>query len=285
MSKSPVTDKIVNDLKENISQIESILDSDVLTIYGVMGFDLDRRVKDAIDAIEIKKNKMTIILDTIGGSAEIVERMVSILRHFYLEVFFIIPNRAMSAGTIFAMSGDKIFMNYFSVLGPIDPQIERDGKWVPALSYLNKFEELIDKSNQGALSTAEYTLLSKLDLGELEAFKQARELSIELLEKWLSTYKFKDWKNTNTRQIPVDDDMKKKRAKEIAEYLSDYGVWKSHSRGISLQQLTSDKIKLEIDDLDKTPDLSKAVSDYFDLFSDFLQQKNIHLFVHSRHYI
>ena len=32
------------------------------------------------------------------------------------------PDRAMSAGTIFALSADRIMMDYFSCLGPIDPQ-------------------------------------------------------------------------------------------------------------------------------------------------------------------
>ena len=71
-----------------------------------------------------------------------VERMVNTIRHHYAEVYFVVPDRAMSAGTIFAMSGDKIFMSYFSVLGPIDPQIEKDGRLVPALSYLSRFQRL-----------------------------------------------------------------------------------------------------------------------------------------------
>ena len=73
----------------------------------------------------------------------------------------------MSAGTIFALSAACIMMDYLSSLGPIDPQIERDGKLVPALSYLNQFERLNDKAQTGALTTAEYALVSKLDLGEL----------------------------------------------------------------------------------------------------------------------
>jgi ClpP class serine protease len=75
------------------------------------------------------------------------------------------------------MSGDKIFMNYFACLGPIDPQIEKDGKLVPALSYLNQFQRLSDKEEKGTLNTAEFALLNKLDLGELYQFEQARELS------------------------------------------------------------------------------------------------------------
>ena len=78
-------------------------------------------------------------------------------------------------------------MDHLSCLGPIDPQIERDDKLVPALSYLNQFERLNAKAAQGQLTTAEYALLDKLDLGELYQFEQARELSVELLIKWLSS--------------------------------------------------------------------------------------------------
>lgn len=59
---------------------------------------------------------MTIILTTTGGSVEATEDFVEILRHHYDVVDFIIPNYAMSAGTIFAMSGDEIYMDYASVL-------------------------------------------------------------------------------------------------------------------------------------------------------------------------
>ena len=46
----------------------------------------------------------------------------------------------MSAGTILCMSGDKIFMDYASILGPIDPQVPTPdtGDYVPALGYLDK---------------------------------------------------------------------------------------------------------------------------------------------------
>lgn len=51
----------------------------------------------------------------------------------------------MSAGTVLVMSGNKIYMNYFSVLGPIDPQIERPGgTMVPGLGYLIKYDRLIE---------------------------------------------------------------------------------------------------------------------------------------------
>ena len=51
-----------------------------------------------------------------------VERTVGIIRQHYFQVDFIIPDKAMSAGTVCALSGDNIYMDYYSQLGPIDPQ-------------------------------------------------------------------------------------------------------------------------------------------------------------------
>lgn len=50
---------------------------------------------------------------------------------------------------------------------------------------------------------AEYTLLKKLDPGDLHQFDQAHALSNELLVKWLSTYKFKNWRMTEMRGSKV----------------------------------------------------------------------------------
>ena len=75
------------------------------------------------------------ILDTPGGVVEVVERMVTALRHVYRDLAVIVPDRAMSAGTIFALSADRIMMDHLSSLGPIDPQIERD--WSGGASCLS----------------------------------------------------------------------------------------------------------------------------------------------------
>jgi len=53
---------------------------------------------------------------------ETIERIVAVMRNHYESVSFIIPNFAFSAGTVLALSGDEIYMDYYSVLGHIDPQ-------------------------------------------------------------------------------------------------------------------------------------------------------------------
>ena len=227
------------------------------------------------------KKSVAVILDTPGGVVEVVERMVTELRSHYSEVLVIVPDRAMSAGTIFALSADRIMMDYFSCLGPIDPQIERDGKLVPALSYLTQFERLNQKAAQGGLTSAEYALLSKLDLGELYQFEQARELSVELLVKWLSQYKFKGWTRTETRGEKVTEEMKKERAQEIATLLNDPARWHSHARGIDMKTLRIE-VGLLIEDLAEHPKLHQAVRFYFELLRDYMGRQGLYSFVHSR---
>ena len=90
------------------------------------------------------------------------------------------PDYAMSAGTIFCMSGDEIYMDYSSALGPIDPQVFNGDTWVPALGYLEKVAELVQKSHDGKLSDAEYMILANQDLAELAQYEQQRDLTITL---------------------------------------------------------------------------------------------------------
>lgn len=257
--------------------------ADVISIFGPVLSGLDEQVSSAIERKEEKNKQIAIILETPGGLVEVVERIVQVIRYFYKEVIVIVPGEAMSAGTVFALSADKIMMNYFSRLGPIDPQIVKDDRLVPALAYLNQYEKLNEKAEVGELTTAEYAMLNKLDLGELYQFKQARELSEELLINWLSQYKFKSWKTTEVRNLPVTREMKQKRAKEVADQLSDTARWHSHARGIDIFTLRNE-LKLKIDDFSENPELNGAIKKYYELLRDYLYRQNQFPFVHTRGY-
>lgn len=173
----------------------------------------------------------------------------------------------MSAGTIFALSGDVIWIGHFACLGPIDPQVEREGKLVPALSYVVQFEELVAESRAGQVSPAGRLLLQKLDSADLHVYQQARDLSVNLLVGWLSNDKFKDWTQTAGRGLAVDEPMKTERAEEIARALSDNARWKSHGRPISKRVLT-DHLNLRSNDLAANPPLHEAVRLYSALLMD-----------------
>ena len=279
----PLDDHIRGQLTLHLEKIGTTLSADVVAIVSPILPGLELRLRDAIDVLPAKKDSVAVILDTPGGVVEVVERMVTALRHVYRDLTVIVPDRAMSAGTIFALSADRIMMDHLSSLGPIDPQIERDGKLVPALSYLNQFERLNNKAQAGALTTAEYALVSKLDLGELYQFEQARELSIELLIKWLSSYKFKNWTQTESRQLEVTPEMKEIRAKEIAALLNNPERWHSHGRAIDMRTL-QEEVGLKIDNLADNSLLHRDIRDYFELLKDYMHREQIMSFIHTREY-
>ena len=126
-------------------------------------------------------------------------------------------------------------------------------------------------------------MLNKLDLGELYQFKQARELSIELLIKWLTQYKFKNWKNTATTGEKVTRTMKERRAGEIAALLNDPEKWHSHGRAIDARTLR-DEVNLKIESFEENAELYKAIRDYFELLRNYMHRQNLLSFVHTMGY-
>lgn len=279
----PVDHHTRQQLNEHLEKIEAAFDADVLTIISPIVHGLDQLVKQGLELFSTRKNRVVVIIDTLGGVVEVVERMVISIRHHYPEVYFVIPDRAMSAGTVFAMAGDKILMNYFSCLGPIDPQIQKDGKLVPALAYLVQYKRLCEKADAGELNTAEFTLLNKLDLGELHQFEQAQELSHDLLIDWLSRYKFKDWVTHSSTGEAVTDEEKRERAKEVAASLSDNERWHSHGRSIFRETLQNE-IRLKIDNLESVDNLEPSLDEYFGLLKDYMAREQLQNFVHTREY-
>ena len=279
----PLDASVRSQLTWHLERIEETIGADTVAFVSPITYGLDRRLLDAIEAIEPKRDCICVILDTPGGIVEVVERMVTTLRSNYKSMTVIVPDRAMSAGTIFALSADRIMMDYFSCLGPIDPQIEKDGKLVPALSYLTQYERLNKKAEEDELTTAEYALLNKLDIGELYQFEQARELSIELLVKWLSKYKFKGWSKTETRGEEVTEEMKEERARQIAALLNNTERWHSHERGIDIKTLRNE-VELKIDDLADAPELRGHLRLYRDLLTDYMVREELYSVVHSRGY-
>ncbi len=71
------------------------------------------------------------------------------------------------------------------------------------------------------LSTAEMAyLIAKFDPADIVSYRHQRDLAISMLEKWLATYKFKNWVRTRTRGLEVTAAMKGTRAREIGMKLS-----------------------------------------------------------------
>jgi len=266
-------DAVVNSLLvKKINKLEQILDSDIFQYYGPLDDGVIQPFLSLVEGLvedTNKRNRLSVILTTTGGSATTVEIMVDIIRQYYTDVDFYVPEYAYSAGTIFCMSGDNIHMKCGSVLGPIDPQVRNnDGRWVPALGYLDKINELLDKARNNQLSQAEFLILREFDLAEIRSYEQARDLTIALLKKWLVNYKFKTWTTHKKTGATVLHNEKVERAEDIAKQLGDNNRWLSHARPIGLEQLR--ELKLVIDDYGQNKPLKNALDEFYWLSRDYI---------------
>jgi Serine dehydrogenase proteinase len=279
-------------LEQGNKALSDHFNADVIAISAPMTFGVDDMVKNEIENMneapnEEHKEKLVVVLETDGGYVEVVERIVSVFRNHYQRVEFIIPNYAYSAGTVLALSGDDIHMNYYSVLGPIDPQFSTEkGRRVPGMGYIAKYKSLINVINstpddQIANVKAEMALLlQKFDPAEVFQIEQSIKHSQELLEKWLPEYKFRDWVKTETGRA-VTPDYRKERATRIAQVLGNAEHWHSHGRGISMNELRSDAIGLKINDFGENTELRILITHYHGLLSDYMSVNTISSAIHT----
>ena len=277
-------DLIERQLDVRLQSIEAKNQADGVAFFGPILMGVDDAIRSAIERIKERntQNKnLVFLLTTPGGYIEVVQRIADTLRYHYELVNFIVPNFAYSAGTVLAMSGDAIYMDYYSRLGPIDPQIEtRSGRMVSALGYLERYNALLKKAQANQITTAEVQVLLGFDQAELYFYEQARELSVTLLKKWLVKYKFKNWAVTRTKKRRVTRAMKEKRAAEIAMQLSNTQKWHVHGHGISKDVLEKD-LNLIIDDFSTDRDQERQIREYHDLLTDYMLKAGANGAIHS----
>ncbi|BBO22586.1 MAG: ATP-dependent Clp protease proteolytic subunit [Fimbriimonadaceae bacterium] len=290
----PLTDRldetILSILNGAAEKLETKLDANVMTYLGPIHEVFLNEFRNFVEHLaQSKKPRLAMLIKTGGGSAQAAEKMVEIMRHHYKEVWFVVPDFAMSAGTILVLSGDKVWMDYSSSLGPVDPQvlvtIQGNQQYVPALGHLDKVAELIEKSRQGTLTNAEFAILRDQNLAVLRSYEQARDLSINLLEEWLVKFKFKTWAKHRTDPAKVGkkvtDDEKKARAKEIAALLCDNKVWHSHGRLIGHDRLR-DVVRLEIDDYSADLEMRALIREYHDPLNEYAARMGQQFCLHSK---
>lgn len=79
---------------------------------------------------------LDLILHTPGGLTLAAEMIALALHEHPAKVTVFVPFYAMSGGTLLALAADECYMEKFSVLGPVDPQIEG----MPASSFRSVLE-------------------------------------------------------------------------------------------------------------------------------------------------
>ena len=285
------TIKIHQFIEFSLSQVREkigeILGGEVISICGSIDQGLDDVIRRDIEALKKQKGELSerlvVMIATSGGFVDVVERICDVFRNNFEIVDFIVPNCAYSAGTVLVLSGDSIYMDYHSALGPIDPHIRDDkGRWIPGAKYLHQYDKLIRKSGEVNLTDAELLFSAEnIDPADMFAVKQATERSKELIKKWLVEYKFKNWTTTATKKQNVTLEMKQKRAESIAEILGNTSRWHSHGYGITMRELCDGDIHLAINDYGKKEELSENIRRYGSLLDGHHYKRNAQCALHS----
>ncbi len=221
------------------------------------GINLDWSDKEGfIEAIQdIEGDSVDILLHSPGGLAEAADSLVDIIRGKFNHVRFIVPNIAKSAATMLALSGDEIFMDIASELGPIDPQFtfrKGDGSIVtaPAQAIIDQFEKAQKSIASDPKILAPWLpILQQYGPSLYQQAQNAIELSKDLVKEWLIKFM-------------LNDNPKKGRmAANIARYLSNHNNFKSHAKRIGLHELREIKVlkPIRVFDMGEDIDLQNRV--------------------------
>jgi ATP-dependent protease ClpP protease subunit len=186
---------------------------------------------------------LDLILHTPGGETAATESLVDYLRSMFgTNIRAIVPQLAMSAGTMIACACKEILMGKHSSLGPVDPQY----MGLPAYGVIEEFERAykeikVDPAKihvwQPIISKYRPTLI-----GECE---KSRDWSHEITKEWLVTGMLQ------SEQNPVE------KAEAILKELSDHALTKAHERHLSAAKCES--IGLKVTFLEDNPDMQDAV--------------------------
>ena len=105
---------------------------------GVTGFELNDSDKNgfmaAIHGLD-RSLGLDLLLHTPGGDTAATESIIDYLRQMFGTNIAIVPQIAMSGGTVIALASKQVVMGKHSSLGPIDPQIFG----MPAHTILEEF--------------------------------------------------------------------------------------------------------------------------------------------------
>ena len=183
-----------------------------------------------------RKLGLDLVLHTPGGESAATESLVDYLRSMFgTDIRAVVPQLAMSGGTMIACACKEILMGKQSSLGPIDPQLAG----IPAHGVVEEFnqakKEIREDNSTIPIWQPIIAKYSPTFIGECE---KAIAWSNEMTDEWLRTGMF------------LNDDMHGEKICKIIEELGDHALTKSHARHLSIERCRDMGLKvieLEVD--------------------------------------
>jgi len=193
-----------------------------------------------------RKQGLDLILHTPGGEFAATQSIVNYLhKMFKNDIRAIVPQIAMSAGTMIACSCKIILMTEHSNLGPIDPQL----RGLPAYGVIQEFKRAYKEIQKEPSKIALWNnIIGQYKPTFLSQCENAIKWSNEFVQEQLETVMFDGDANA------------KSKAKNIVRKLSDYRGNLRHERHIHLEECRKIGLKVErIEDDQELQDLVLTV--------------------------
>lgn len=168
---------------------------------------------------------LDLILHTPGGDIAATESIVDYLRRMFgSDIRAVIPQIAMSAGTMIACSCKEIIMGKQSNIGPIDPQFGG----IPAHGVLAEFKRALKEVSDDPKTIPIWqTMVAKYHPTFIGECQNAIDWSTEIVSSWLETNMF-------TGEADA-----KQRAAKVVEQLGSHEDTKTHARHIHIDEAKS----------------------------------------------
>lgn len=181
---------------------------------------------------KLDRNKgLDLILHTPGGEIAAAESIVDyIKRMFGTDVRAIVPQIAMSAGTMIACSCKCIIMGKESNLGPIDPQFGG----IPASGVIEEFKTACEETAKHPEYIPMWSIvISKYHPTFIGECEKAIEWSQQMVKGWLMSNMF------------ADDAFSEENAQKVVEYFGSHEETKAHNRHINIDECERIGLKIE----------------------------------------
>jgi ClpP class serine protease len=213
---------------------------------GILGFGINDNDKNGfmatIHGLDRSKG-LDLILHTPGGESAATESLVDYLRKMFdTNIRAIVPQLALSAGTMIACACNTILMGKQSSLGPIDPQISG----VPAHGIIEEFQQAYKECKVDQTKIPLWQpIIAKYTPTLIGEAQKAISWSEEMVKEWLVTGMLKETHGPGTV------------AERIIKELGDHALTKSHARHLSASKCKEIGLKIEM--LEENQKLQDAV--------------------------
>lgn len=213
---------------------------------GLLGTELNDSDKNgfmnAIHGLD-RSLGLDLILHTPGGETAATESIVDYLRStFGTDIRAIVPQIAMSAGTMIACACKEVIMGKQSSLGPIDPQFQG----IPAHGIVEEFKRAHKeiKADQSKMAVWQ-PIIAKYPPAFIGECEKAIQWSEEMVKEWLLSGMLHDKPSANNI------------ADAIVNELGDHALTKSHARHLSIEKCR--QMGLTVVPLEDDQDVQDAV--------------------------